>query len=111
MKSIRRGVFETNSSSTHSITLCSKEDYAAWKKGRMFLDISAGKIITREEAMKEIKDLNVDIADKEEIEDYLRDCEIYTYKDYNGDEYEYFEEDFTTKSGDKVIAFGRYSCG
>lgn len=111
MKSIRRGVFETNSSSTHSITLCSKEDYDAWKKGKMLLDNSDGKMVTREEAMKGIKDLDVAITDKEEIEDYLRDNDIYTYEDYNNDEYEYFKETYTSKSGDKVIAFGRYGYG
>lgn len=30
---IRRGVFETNSSSTHSITICSPEDFELLKKG------------------------------------------------------------------------------
>ena len=30
---IRRGVFETNSSSTHSITICSPEDFELLKEG------------------------------------------------------------------------------
>lgn len=30
---IRRGVFETNSSSTHSITICSPEDFELLKRG------------------------------------------------------------------------------
>ena len=30
---IRQGVFETNSSSTHSITICSKEDLVLLRKG------------------------------------------------------------------------------
>lgn len=28
---IRRNVFETNSSSVHSITMCSKDDFEKWK--------------------------------------------------------------------------------
>lgn len=33
MISIRESVFETNSSSTHSLTLTSKSEYTAWEKG------------------------------------------------------------------------------
>jgi hypothetical protein len=32
---IRQGVFETNSSSTHSFTICHKEDYDRWVKGEI----------------------------------------------------------------------------
>lgn len=28
---IRRGIFETNSSSVHSITMCSDDEYNKWK--------------------------------------------------------------------------------
>lgn len=33
MKQIRVGVFETNSSSTHSITVCTKEEYEKLESG------------------------------------------------------------------------------
>ena len=36
-RQIRRGVFETNSSSTHSITLMMKKDYDRWQKGDLYL--------------------------------------------------------------------------
>lgn len=32
--SIRRGVFETNSSSTHSLTMCSENEYDKWERGK-----------------------------------------------------------------------------
>ncbi len=32
-RQIRRGVFETNSSSTHSLTMCSKKEYDEFEKG------------------------------------------------------------------------------
>lgn len=32
-RQIRRGVFETNSSSTHSLTMCSEEEFEQWKNG------------------------------------------------------------------------------
>ena len=35
-KLIRRNVFETNSSNTHSLTLCSKNNYDRWANGEIF---------------------------------------------------------------------------
>ena len=35
---IRQGVFETNSSSTHSISICSKQDFENWQNGKMLFD-------------------------------------------------------------------------
>lgn len=37
MKTIRYGTFETNSSSTHSITMCMESDYKKFKNGEMYL--------------------------------------------------------------------------
>lgn len=42
---IRRGVFETNSSSTHSITMVSSEDYNKWQNGELFY--CDGEFITK----------------------------------------------------------------
>lgn len=36
MKVIRCGVFETNSSSTHSVTICSDEEYTKWEDGELY---------------------------------------------------------------------------
>lgn len=33
MKTIRQGCFETNNSSTHSITLCMENEFGKWKNG------------------------------------------------------------------------------
>ena len=35
-KTIRIGMFETNSSSTHTCILCSKNNFERWEKGEMF---------------------------------------------------------------------------
>ena len=37
-RQIRRGVYETNSSSTHSLTMCSKEEFEQWKNGELLFD-------------------------------------------------------------------------
>lgn len=34
-RQIRRGVYETNSSSTHSITMCSEKEYDEFEKGNI----------------------------------------------------------------------------
>ena len=34
-RQIRRGVFETNSSSVHSLTMCMESDYDRWKNGEL----------------------------------------------------------------------------
>lgn len=41
-KQIRRGVFETNSSSVHSLTLCMESDYDRWDKDGLFLFTGSG---------------------------------------------------------------------
>lgn len=33
---VRQGVFETNSSSTHTLTICSKDDFDKWERGEVF---------------------------------------------------------------------------
>ena len=38
MKQIRRNVFETNSSSTHSLTMCSKSQFEDWKAGKVLFN-------------------------------------------------------------------------
>lgn len=35
-KQIRRYVFETNSSSVHSLTMCSGEEFKKWKNGEVY---------------------------------------------------------------------------
>lgn len=41
-KQIRCGVFETNSSSCHSITMCMKSDYDRWEKDELYLYTGLG---------------------------------------------------------------------
>ena len=114
---IRRNVFETNSSSTHSITMCSGDEYTKWKDGELlfdcwndeFVDANDPKVKeTRERYEKEFKEWENDsLANSWD----KPDCKYVTCDEfrerYNG-EYETFERTYTTKSGEKVIAFGYY---
>ena len=88
---VRTGLFETNSSSTHSLTMCMKEDWEAFKNGDKIYDKWDEKLIDLD---------NIDEDDEE-------DGRYVTYEDIDDDEYlEYFEDKFTTPSGETIIAFG-----
>ena len=43
-----------------------------------------------------------------EAEDYLSDREWRTYENYDDEYLEWFEDTFTTPSGETVVAFGQY---
>ena len=48
MKTIRKGTFETNSSSTHSITMCMESEYEKWKAGEIYYLDAEGIFVTPE---------------------------------------------------------------
>ena len=56
MKIIRRGTFETNSSSTHSITMCKESDFDKWKNGELYYCQDDGKFYDEEGKIKIIKE-------------------------------------------------------
>lgn len=128
MKKIRRGTFETNSSSTHSLTMCMKEDFEKWKNGEKYWnrwnEELVDKKVFEEEISKiidEFKSENSDFDENDEawakkLNDYIAenindDKTFYTYKefnDYDYIEYETFEQEMKTKNGDEVVAFGYF---
>jgi hypothetical protein len=91
MLQVRNGVFETNSSSTHSICICTKSDFDKWKSGELIYDRWHDKLIPTFER---------------------KDDDFYDFKTY--DEYqdrwelEQYTVNFTTPSGDEMVAFGEY---
>jgi len=116
MRVIRRGVFETNSSSTHSITMCSQDEYDRWERGDVLLDTSwkAQKpFITKEEAVEKLRSskyyTHIDFDDEDAINEAFSEEGFYTSEKYFDDEYlEKFESSYTTNSGEKIVAFGKY---
>ena len=114
---IRRNVFETNSSSVHSMTMCSGDEYKKWRDGELlfsdwdgdFVDANDPKVKeAREKYEKEFKEWE---NDPDAYSWDRPDCEYMTcdefWERYN-DEYETFERSYTTESGETVIAFGYY---
>lgn len=89
MIQIRHGVFETNSSSTHSMVVCSEEDYQKWVDGELLYDY--GSLVKREE------------LDQEYLEDYK------TYDQFMDSDYEEVGETIhTTPNGEKVHIVYKY---
>lgn len=116
MRQIRSGVFETNSSSVHSLTMCSEEEYKKWENGEVMYWRDADKFAKREQIIEELKISkwydHVNWENKDEVDDVFSDEGIQTSEDFFDNEYyETFEESYVTPNGEKVIAFGYYGYG
>jgi hypothetical protein len=83
-KQIRRGVFETNSSSTHSLTMMMKSDYERWEKEGLYLfngytygwDFNkpvTNALYTRDEAVAFVKNSRYYDAGDEIDDEYMRE--------------------------------------
>lgn len=117
---IRQGVFETNSSSTHSLTMCTSEVYDEWIEGKLLKNDSYrlgldGDFVTREEAIKvllETGGLNEeDLNYEDTVDDALEEAWLLTYSKYwssINEEYETFNQTFKTPKGEEVVSFGYY---
>lgn len=115
---IRHGVFETNSSSTHSLTMMMKSDYIRWEKEKLYLYQGSGwawdfnkpienHLYTRDEAVECLK--NRRSYKGGEIDDaMLRDYDFISWDDEGNEYLESFYEEFMTPSGETIVAFGEY---
>lgn len=93
MKTIRYGVFETNSSSTHSLIICTDEEYQKWIDGEMILDRDFEKIAPMP-------------SDFELEEDSWRYVKYDEFDDKISQEP--YHEEYTTPHNDKIHVFGWY---
>ena len=103
-RQIRMGTFETNSSSVHSLTIVGKDEFDKFKAGELLWYRDGDKIVSKEELIEILKKW----YEEEEIDDDAISENSYSYDNIGGGEYETFEQEYTTKSGDKVVAFGYY---
>lgn len=120
MRQIRRNVFETNSSSTHSITMCSKDEYDRWRKGELYLGRWGSEFKTRDELIEHFKTRtlykstelyypNTDWSNPDEVDKILKDEDWMTEEQYWDDvDMETFKESYTTQNGEEIVAFGYY---
>lgn len=88
---VRIGTFETNSSSTHSIVICTPEEYEKWRKGELLCNEWDEKLMTPEEVEK------------------VGESKIY-YLDLDGwvDELELSVHNHTTKGGEELVIVSKY---
>ena len=112
MKKIRKNVFETNSSSTHSLVFCSDDEYKKIKSGRLYIGLYDDKLYTEEEFDKIIKETAEECGVS--VEDVTDDPCVYeipvTLDEWIDLSYnlEYSEYTYTTESGEEVHALCKY---
>lgn len=118
MRQIRRGVFETNSSSTHSLTMMMKSDYERWHKEKLYLYNGSGwgwefnapvykSLYTKDEVEKFAKTNKY--YDGEGVDaDFLKEIDFIAWDDEGNEYLEGFYQEFTTPSGETIVAFGEY---
>lgn len=99
---VRLGVFETNSSSTHSLVVCTKEEYEKWKSGELYYlqDVWGLPDTLREEY--KTRDFITE-NEKELLEENgLDESEVLSFKDW-GYDYETETNNYTTKDGEELV--------
>ena len=90
MKQVRLGVFETNSSSTHSMTICSEVDFNLWVKGKYLLDVHNEKLVDKATLTQE----DLEEGNYQTRKEWSSSCSEENLKKY------------TTTSGEVVVCFG-----
>lgn len=125
---IRPNVFETNSSSTHSLNICTEKEYDDWKNdSRIYFCENVPrdeKQFITEDELKQLLDKwneRFDEEDKLSIDTFFEknqwgesaaeDYGVFRFDDY----YNHYEDclqtyvqHFTTPSNDEMVAFGYY---
>ena len=96
-RQIRRGVFETNSSSVHSLTMCMESDFDKWVAGELVWSRWGDELVPITDEIKK------------SIEEDEREYITYEqFNDYDYIDYETFEDSYTTPNGETVKSFGYY---
>jgi hypothetical protein len=118
-RQIRQGVFETNSSSTHSITMCTQNEFNDWRNGKLYRNncwwssatsnLKNKAFLTYDEAIELIKTSSYykPIEKYEDIDEYLKEYEIYSYENW-GNDYETDVTHYTTPNGENIVAVCYY---
>ena len=134
MRQVRRGLFETNSSSTHSLTVCSKDEYQRWKDGKLLFDRWNDKFVDASSVESKydidmVKEMYERVKNKRwknfedltpgEVDDFCNEyldrddddrqfvtCE--QYFDYYGEMFDTYKREYTSEHGDNIVMFGYY---
>ena len=131
-RQIRRSIFETNSSSTHSICICTEEELDKWENGEFLYNTNTNKLEpVRQLNSWEKKKAEDEYTDSKTIfqkdwSDLSEDARAQWYRKYaldndsnswrfkTSDEYfndsdlHSYTKHYTSPSGDKLVIFGLY---
>lgn len=119
---IRRGVFETNSSSVHTLVMSMKEEADRFFRGETLIDVDNYEFITvndvqiNDEIISKVKEIighyEFKWMPKTEIATLAKYYAIHgnlrgvaSVSTFAGD-YEFFNQEFTTPSGETIVGFG-----
>jgi len=102
-RKIRKSVFETNSSSTHSLILADVAVFNEWKAGDLCFRPFEERFYAKRDA---ISHLNLCGGEcEEELDDLLRENDFFSREEY-AQRYGDFEELYKTPWNDGVVVFG-----
>lgn len=116
MIQVRNNVFETNSSSVHSICLCSKDVYERWAESRSEIKEDSYLWDTYSENLVPISEILSDIPmtfkEAKEINFSCLPNHYYTTEGFDNYTNDYWYEAYYTEaispSGDEMVAFGYF---
>ena len=111
MIKIRRGVFETNSSSVHSMIICSKAEFEKLVCGELYINTWGDELVTREKMIEDVSKYfdreKLEAMDEDDFLAVIRDNGFETLDSWGNGLY-HFKQEYTTEHGDKIVAFGRH---
>lgn len=107
MRQVRVGVFETNSSSTHTLVIMTKEQHDKFKKGELFLD-GSHNVLTKEQIEAKYKD-SIEKWHDGDVDDFIASDNL-SYESFyeSAGECEDFLQEYTSPSGEKIVVFGYF---
>lgn len=111
----RLGIFESNSSSTHSMIIGMEDDFKKWENGELLYNrYSTRSFCTKKEAIDILRkdscyeDVDFDNIEPEELEAYLEDEGFISWDWLDNNELEHDYNEFVTPKGEKICAICRY---
>ena len=104
MKQIRKNVFETNSSSTHSLTMCTEAEYEKWKDGEMVYDYWNEELIPITDKIRKYREKSYALNESYEYGRYLTEEEYWERVN------EYYETFYKEHNGTVVFGYYGHDC-
>lgn len=112
MLQIRRDVFETNSSSIHSLTIMEDDDFQDWKEGFKYYDFDRRMFYTFNEVQDKITQDGIDPDDEDDWEEWCFENNVLTHDQFQEKCANMYLDTYiqmhTLKNGDTIWGVGYY---